>query len=124
MEPAMLFIPGVIMLTPVAILLIFMRYRTDQTKERYRTLLQLAEKGVELPHELLVDPHTSNSDRRRALVLIGGAAGVMVMFVALPFELHDGTRISSLWGIGLLPLMTGLGYLASWWFSRRDTRLG
>ena len=124
MDPAMLFIPGIIMLTPVAILLIFMRYRTDQTKERYRTLLQLAEKGVELPHELLIDPHTSNSDRRRALVLIGGGLGLMAMFLALPIELHDGQRIASLWGLGLLPLMTGLGYFASWWLNRRDDMRG
>lgn len=124
MDPAMLFIPGIIMLTPVAILLIFMRYRTDQTKERYRTLLQLAEKGVELPHELLIDPHTSNSDRRRALVLIGGGLGLMAMFLALPIELHDGQRVSSLWGLGLLPLMTGLGYFASWWLNRRDDMRG
>lgn len=120
MDLVMLFIPGVIMLTPVAILLIFMRYRTDQTKERYRTLLQLADKGVELPHELLVDPHTSNSDRRRALVLIGGGLGLMAMFLALPIELHDGKHIASLWGLGLLPLMTGMGYFASWWLNRRD----
>ena len=124
MDPAMLFIPGIIMLTPVAILLIFMRYRTDQTKERYRTLLQLAEKGVELPHELLADPQTSNSDRRRALVLIGGGLGLMAMFLALPIEFHDGQRIASLWGLGLLPLMTGLGYFASWWLNRRDDMRG
>lgn len=124
MDPAMLFIPGVIMLTPVAILLIFMRYRTDQTKERYRTLLQLAEKGVELPRELLIDPHTSNSDRRRALVLIGGGLGLMAMFLALPIEFHDRQRIASLWGLGLLPLMTGLGYFASWWLNRRDDMRG
>ena len=124
MDPAMLFIPGVIMLTPVAILLIFMRYRADQTKERYRTLLQLAEKGVELPHELLADPQTSNSDRRRALVLIGGGLGLMAMFLALPIEFHDGQRIASLWGLGLLPLMTGLGYFASWWLNRRDDMRG
>ena len=120
MDPAMLFIPGIVMLTPVAILLIFMRYRTDQTKERYRTLLQLADKGVKLPHELLADPQTTNADRRRALVLIGGGLGLMAMFLALPIELHDGQRISSLWGLGLLPLMTGLGYFASWWLNRRD----
>jgi membrane protein DedA with SNARE-associated domain len=36
------------------------------------------------------------------------------------FEMHDGARISSLWGIGLLPLMIGLGYLANWWLNRRD----
>ncbi len=124
MDPLMFFIPGVVMLTPVAILFIFLRYRTDQTKERYRTLLQLAEKGVELPHHLLVEPLPSDSDRRRALVLISGGLGLMAMFLALPFELRSGQRIASLWGLGLLPLMTGLGYLASWWLNRRDDMRG
>lgn len=124
MDFVMFFIPGVVMLTPVAILLIFLRYRTELTKERYRTLLQLAEKGVELPHHLLVEPHPSDSDRRRALVLISGGIGLMAMFLALPLELHSGQRISSLWGLGLLPLMTGLGYFASWWLNRRDDMRG
>lgn len=119
METSMLLVPVLVMLTPVAILLIFLRYRTELAKERYRTLLQLAEKGVELPHHLLVEPHLANSDRRRALVLIGGGLGLMAMFLALPFELHGGRRIASLWGLGLLPLMTGLGYFASWWLNRR-----
>ena len=120
MDFAMLFIPGVVMLTPVAILLIFLRYRAESTKERYSTLLQLADKGVELPHCLLVEPHAAGSDRRRALVLIGGGLGLTAMFLALPFEFHGGQRIASLWGLGLLPLMTGLGYLVNWWLNRHD----
>lgn len=124
MNVSMLFIPGVIMLAPVLIVLILLRYRTEQTKERYRTLLQLADKGVALPHELLIEPRVANSDRRRALVLIGGGLGLMAMVLALPFELANGQRVASLWGLGLLPLMTGFGYLASWWLNRRDDMRG
>lgn len=120
----MLFIPAVVMLAPVAILLIFLRYRSQQTKERYRTLLQLADKGVELPHDLLVEPYVPDADRRRALVLIGGGLGLMAMFLSLPFENLNGQRLASLWGLGLLPLMTGLGYLANWWLNRRDDMRG
>ena len=124
MDFVMFFIPAVVMLTPVAILVIFLRYRAELTKERYRTLLQLAEKGVELPHHLLVEPSASDSDRRRALVLVSGGFGLIAMFLALPLELHSGQRIASLWGLGLLPLMTGLGYFASWWLNRRDDMRG
>lgn len=124
MDFVMVFIPGMVLLTPVAILMIFLRYRTTVTKERYRTLLQLAEKGVELPHDLLVEPSATDADRRRALVLICGGLGLVIMFLALPFEFHSGQRIASLWGLGLLPLMTGLGYLASWWLTRRDDMRG
>ena len=124
MDFVMFFIPAVVMLTPVAILVIFLRYRAELTKERFRTLLQLAEKGVELPHHLLVEPSASDSDRRRALVLVSGGLGLIATFLALPFEFHSGQRIASLWGLGLLPLMTGLGYFASWWLNRRDDMRG
>lgn len=124
MELATLFIPAVVMLAPIAILIIFRRYRTEVTKERYRALLQLADKGAELPHEMLVEPAAADADRRRALVLIAGGMGLMAMFLALPFQFHDGQRLSSLWGLGLLPLMTGLGYLASWWLGQRDAMRG
>lgn len=124
MDFPMLFIPAVVMLAPVAILLIFLRHRTEVTRERYRTLLQLADKGVDLPHELLIEPHIANADRRRAVVLISGGLGLMAMFAALPFELESGQRIASLWGLGLLPLMTGLGYFASWWLNQRDGMRG
>ncbi len=124
MDFVMFFIPAVVLLAPVAILLIFLRYRKEQTKERYRTLLQLAEKGVDLPQDLLIEPQPANSDRRRALVLISGGLGLMAMVLALPIEFHSGQRIASLWGLGLLPLMTGLGYFASWWLNRRDDMRG
>jgi hypothetical protein len=122
MEPSLLpslFIPFVVMTSPVLIALIVLRYRYQQTQARYRMLLQLAEKGVELPSQLLVEPHTAYSERRRALVLISGGIGLMVTLLALPGQFDDGRSVGSLWGLGLLPLMIGLGYLASWWLNRR-----
>src|SRR5687768_15161300 len=118
------FIPLVVMLAPVLIVLILLRYRSQQTQARYRTLLQLADKGVELPPQLLVEPQLPYSERRRALVLIGAGLGLMAMFLALPGRAGNGLDASSLWGIGLLPLMIGLGYLASWWLNRRENLRG
>ncbi|HEX4534706.1 MAG TPA: DUF6249 domain-containing protein [Rhizomicrobium sp.] len=117
--PIEIFIPLVLTGAPVLIVLIAMRYRYQQTQARYTALLQLAEKGVELPAALLAEPSITYSERRRALVLIGGGLGLMAMFAVLPVTLASGQSISSLWGIGLLPLMIGLGYLASWWLNRR-----
>jgi hypothetical protein len=124
MEPEFFIIPFVVMGAPVLIALIFLRYRYVQTQARYTTLLQLAAKGVELPPALLVDPHTPYSERRRALVLISAGLGLMATFIALPFKLDGGLGLSSLWGLGLLPLMTGLGYLASWWLNWRGDMRG
>ncbi len=114
------FIPFVLTLAPVLVALIVLRYRYRQTQARYQTLLQLADKGVELPPQLLVEPQLAYSERRRALVLISAGLGLMAMFLALPGRLDNGMSIGSLWGLGLLPLMTGLGYLASWWLNQRE----
>jgi hypothetical protein len=119
MDSFLLLIPLVVMAAPVLIALMVMRYRYQQTQARYRTLLQLADKGVELPPQLLVEPQMAYSERRRALVLISSGLGVMLTLLALPGELDGGHSIRGLWGLGLLPLMTGLGYLASWWLNQR-----
>jgi hypothetical protein len=112
-------IPLVVMMAPVLIVLIMLRYRYRQTQARYQMLLQLADKGVDLPSQLLVEPNVTYSERRRALVLIAGGIGVTSTLLALPGRLDNGQSIGSLWGLGLLPLMIGLGYLASWWLNRR-----
>lgn len=117
-------IPLVVMSAPVLIILIVLRYRYRQTQARYHALLQLADKGVELPPQLLLEPQLEYSERRRALVLIGGGLGLMAMFLTLPGQLDSGLGINRLWGIGLLPLLTGLGYLASWWLNQRDNVRG
>ncbi len=119
MQPVQLFVPLVMLSAPVLIVLIVLRYRYQQTQARYRTLLQLADKGVELPAQLLFEPQIAYSERRRALVLISGGIGLMLTLLALPGQLDNGHSIRELWGLGLLPLMTGLGYLASWWLNRR-----
>ena len=124
MEPIYFLIPVIVMMAPVLIVLILLRYRYRQTQARYQTMLQLAEKGVELPPQLLVEPNVDYSERRRALILIGGGLGLMAMFLALPGELDHGLGIGSLWGLGLLPLMIGFGYLASWWLNRREKARG
>jgi hypothetical protein len=99
--------------------LIVLRYRYQQARARYGLLLQLADKGVALPPQLLVEPSAVYSERRRALVLISGGLGLMATLLAMPGHFDNGYGVSSLWGLGLLPLMTGLGYLVSWWLNRR-----
>lgn len=124
MEPIFLFIPLVVMAAPVLVVLLLLRYRQQQTQARYRTLLQLADKGVALPPQLLVEPTLVYSERRRALVLIGAGLGLMAMFLSFPGQVDNGFSAHDLWGIGLLPLMIGLGYLASWWLNWREKARG
>lgn len=117
-------IPLVVMAAPVLIVLTVLRYRYRQTQARYQTLMQLADKGVELPPQLLLEPQIAYSERRRALVLISAGIGLMLTLLALPGQFDDGHNVRELWGLGLLPLMTGLGYLASWWLNRRGDGRG
>jgi|SRR5690348_3743654 len=124
MDPIVFIIPLVLFLGPTLIVLIFLRYRYLQTQARYSTLLQLAEKGVELAPQMLAEPRLEYSERRRALVLISAGIGLMAMFAALPGHFDNGLGIDSLWGLGLLPLMIGLGYLASWWLNQRGGARG
>lgn len=117
-------VPFFVMLAPVLVVLIVLRYRYQQNRARYQTLLALAEKGVALPPELLTESQAPYCERRRALVLIGGGLGLMAMVLALPGQLDEGHSVGSLWGLGLLPLMIGLGYLASWWLNHRGAVRG
>lgn len=119
-----IFIPFFVMSAPVLIILIVMGYRSRQMQARYRMLVDLADKGVELSPQLLLEPQVVYSERRRALVLIGTGLGLMATFLALPGHFDNGYSLGSLWGLGLLPLIIGLGYLLSWWLNQRDNQRG
>lgn len=124
MDAAYFIIPLITMLAPILIVLTVMRYRYRQTQARYNVLLQLADKGVVLPEQLLIEPRLVFCERRRALTLISAGIGLISMFLALPFHFADGGSVGQLWGLGLLPLMIGLGYLASWWLNNRGPMRG
>jgi hypothetical protein len=70
----------------------------------------------------LQEPSPADRDRRRGLVLVCGAAGLWLTLLSLPVQYGDGHPVSDLWGLACLPLMVGLGYLASWWVAVRGPR--
>ncbi len=119
-----LIIPAAIMLPPVLITALVLRYRRTRAEMRYRFLLQLAEAGVALPATLPGEAAPQDCDRRRALVLLAGGIGLGLMLVALPLEFPRGHRLAELWGLGILPVMLGLGYLGNWYLSRRGSANG
>ena len=103
-----------IMLIPVAIVLIVLRHRREMAAQKLRTIAELVSKGASLPAQLLLDsPQKPGvADLRRGLVLAFTGMGAVIFAFTLPD--HEG------WGVGLLPLFAGLGYLATWLFSRSD----
>ncbi|MGM9516284.1 DUF6249 domain-containing protein [Roseateles sp. DB2] len=118
----MIVVTLVAILGPVMLLLRLMRHQTRQKEQRYRFLLELADRRQPLPLELLKESTPTESDRRRGLVLVSAAMGVWLSLQLLPLEYSEGHRLGELWGLACLPLMVGLGYLASWWLGQRSQR--
>jgi hypothetical protein len=115
----MLFIPAVILLAPVIITTLVLRYRRIRAEMRYQLLLKLAESGVALPATLPGEATPQQSDLRRALVLLAGGLGLSTTLFSLPIHYHLGHAIAELWGLGIFPVSIGLGYLGHWYLSRR-----
>ncbi|MFZ6799000.1 DUF6249 domain-containing protein [Undibacterium sp. Di24W] len=113
-------LPLILCFAPVLAVFVVLFYRHQQTKARYQTLMYLADKGLDLPVPLLAEPRLAFCERRRGITLVSIGLGVMMMFAVLPLEYQEGHKFAELWGLGLLPLITGLGYLLSWWLNRRD----
>lgn len=101
-------------LTPLAILLVVLRHRRAIAVLKQKTVLELLERGAAVPPELLSDTSmiTRDGDLRRGLVL--SFTGVGAIMFALTLPRHDA------WGIGLLPLFAGLGYLVTWLLEKRN----
>jgi hypothetical protein len=119
-----LIIPAAVMLPPVLITALVLRYRRARAEMRYRFLLQLAEAGVALPATLPGEAAPQDCDRRRALVLLAGGFGLAITLLALPLEFPRGHPVAELWGLGILPVALGLGYLCNWYLSRRGSAHG
>lgn len=113
------FIPAVVMLAPVLLTALVLRYRRTRAEMRYQFLLKLAESGVALPSTLPGEAAPEHSDLRRGLVLLAGGIGLSCTLLALPVQYHVGSPLSALWGLGILPVALGLGYLGHWHLSRR-----
>jgi hypothetical protein len=101
-------------LTPLAILLVVLRHRRAIAVLKQKTVLELLERGAAVPPELLADTSmtTRDGDLRRGLVLSFTGLGAIMFALTLPR--HDA------WGIGLLPLFAGLGYLVTWLLEKRN----
>jgi hypothetical protein len=111
--------PLFVVALPLAMLFLILRFLRQQTDARYRTLLQLAETGVDLPLDVLAKHRRPQDDRRRGIVLVSGGLGLILCLLALPVQTEQGHNIGEIWGLGLLPAMMGLGYLLNWWLETR-----
>ena len=97
---------------PVALVLIVSRHRRSVLALRHKTVLELAQRGVPVSPEILMETGDGreHGDLRNGLVLAATGAGVIAFALTL--------RDHQYWGIGLIPLFAGLGYFATWLINR------
>jgi hypothetical protein len=100
-----LLIPVVGILMPVAIVLIALTFAHKFQERKHRTIVELLEKGLPVPRELLRPPRREGSSMMRALTLVGVGVGVSG-FLAAMFGAEHG-----LWATGLIPLAVGVAQL-------------
>jgi hypothetical protein len=96
---------------PVAIVATVLWFRRQHNRQLHQTLAMMIEKGVPIPPELLApEQRRRPSDLRRGVVLVMTGLGVIGFFAAQRQEA---------WGLGLIPLLIGVGYLLVWKLDQR-----
>ncbi len=100
-----LLIPICGMLLPLGIVLIALNYAWKSQERKHKTIVDLLEKGLPVPRELLSPPRREGSALMRALTLVGVGVGTSA-FLGAMFQLEHG-----LWAAGLIPLAIGVAQL-------------
>lgn len=100
-----LLIPVCGMLLPLAIVLIALNFAWKYQERKHKTIVDLLEKGLPVPRELLRSPRRDGSALMRALTLVGFGIGTSA-FLGAMFQLDHG-----LWAAGLIPLAIGVAQL-------------
>jgi len=118
-EPASVFVPVTLWLAIVAVVAFSLYFRSRRIREVHGTLRAMVEKGVEIPPDLLAPPARKDGDLRKGIIYL--ASGMGWLLFAMFFFPHiqgAGPEVDSLWSIGLIPGMIGLGYLLLWYLRR------
>ena len=95
--------------TPVIIVIAILIHKAKRTQRIHQTVVALAEKGLAIPPDLFVDKPAaeSSSPLQKGVLLIAVGAGLTIFFLSMP-----GRHAS--WGVGVIPLLIGVGYLIVW----------
>ena len=107
-----------LLLVPLAIVVLTLKHRRGLTEMKLKAMLDLAGRGAPVPFELLIDrPRKPGiADERTGMVLVATGIGALLFAFTLPE--HPA------WGIGLLPLCAGLGFLVTWKIGRAGDASG
>jgi predicted PurR-regulated permease PerM len=100
-----LLIPVVAILMPLIVVVVALNFAYRYQERKHKTIVDLLEKGLPVPRELLRSPQRAGSALMRALTLVGVGVGVCI-FLGLLIGFDHGV-----WACGLIPLCIGIAQL-------------
>ena len=100
-----LLIPVCAILMPLVVVIVAFNFAHKYQERKHKTIVELLEKGLPVPREMLRMPQRSGSALMRGLTLVGVGVGVCA-FLGAMFGLEHG-----LWASGLIPLCIGVAQL-------------
>jgi hypothetical protein len=94
---------------PIIIVIAILIHKSKRTQRIHQTVVALAEKGLPIPPELFIDKPAADSASplHRGVILIAVGAGLTIFFLSMPDR-------DAPWGVGMIPLLIGVGYLIVW----------
>jgi hypothetical protein len=98
-------IPVCGILMPLAVVVFALNYAYKYQERKHKTVVDLLEKGLPVPRELLRSQQRQGSPLMRALTLVGLGVGACA-FLGAMFHFDRG-----LWAAGLIPLCIGIAQL-------------
>jgi hypothetical protein len=98
-------IPVCGILMPLGVVIAALHFAWKFQERKHKTIVDLLEKGLPVPRELLRSPRREGSALMRALTLVGVGIGTSA-FLGAMFQLDHG-----LWAAGLIPLCIGVAQL-------------
>ena len=98
-------IPVCGILMPLGVVVAALHFAWKFQERKHKTIVDLLEKGLPVPRELLRSPRREGSALMRALTLVGVGIGVSA-FLGAMFQFDHG-----LWASGLIPLAIGVAQL-------------
>jgi hypothetical protein len=100
-----LLIPVCAILMPLGVVIAGLNFAWKYQERKHKTIVDLLEKGLPVPRELLRAPQRNGSPLMRALTFVGIGLGTCG-FLGAMFGLEHG-----LWASGLIPLFIGIAQL-------------
>ena len=103
-----------VFLTPVIIVIAVLVHKSRRAQRIHQTVVVLAEKGLPVPPDLFIERRAPDktSSLHKGVVLVAVGLGLTLFFLSM-WERHAP------WGVGMIPLLIGIGYLIVWWLEER-----